>query len=454
MARILRAFVGMKAVVLSAVPKGGGPVRSALALLECELARAGYDEVVHFEVGLLKLGYCQGEFDCWLRSPGRCKIHDDEQAILAAIPGADALFLVSPIAFGGFGSALKRAIDRLIGLVTPFFERRSALTHHEARYARYPRLYSVGVLPTRDDGQSATFIALNDANAVNFSAPSRGAAVLDEHHTETWQELLREMLEHPFEPGASVPNRQTLRRELIEVARPDALTDPRPLRTAALLVGSAKAKGTSASEHLARAFARVFEAAGVACRIHFATEFVHTGVTALGAARSLATADLFFLASPLYVDSLPSLTTHALELVDHVRAGESRSGVFVPLVNCGFPEPEQTRTALRIARHFARAAGYGFAGALPLGGGGVVTPDRSLEEPKPPLSHVVRAIALAAPALVAGGGVPAEALDCILAAPLPESIYRMMGEFGFRREAHRLGTSQRDLRAAPFGSPR
>ena len=69
---------------------------------------------------MLKLGFCQGEFDCWLWSPGRCKIHDSEQAILEAIPGSDALVLLGPVAFGGHCSALKRAIDRLIGLVSPF----------------------------------------------------------------------------------------------------------------------------------------------------------------------------------------------------------------------------------------------------------------------------------------------------------------------------------------------
>lgn len=444
----------MKAVVLSAIPKERRAVGAAIALLDWELTRVGYDEIVHFDVGTLKLGYCQGEFDCWLRTPGRCKIHDDEQAITAAIPDADAVVFVSPIAFGGFGSVLKRAIDRLICLILPFFEKRNALTHHEPRYPHYPRLYAVGVLPTCDEGQRATFVALNDANAVNLVAPLRGTAVVDEEHTETWQGLLQEMLERPLVPGASITNREALRRELIDAARPESLANAKRLRTAALLVGSAKVKGTSASEHMARAFARALETSGVETRLHFATEFVHTGGPALSAARSLATADLLFLATPLYVDSLPSLATHALELVELVRRDGPHNGVFVPLVNCGFPEPEHTRTALCITRHFARAAGYGFAGALPLGGGGVVTPDRSLEEARPPVSHVVRAIALAAPALAAGGAVPEAALDSILSPPLPEAIYRMIGEFGFWREAHRRGASLRDLRAAPFGAPR
>jgi multimeric flavodoxin WrbA len=443
----------MKAVVLSAIPPERRILRATLGLLDWELPRAGYDELVRFDVGSLKLGFCQGEFDCWLNSPGRCKIRDAEQAITAAIPTADALVLCGPISFGGFDSSLKRAIDRLICLVLPFFEKRRALTHHEGRYARYPRLYAVGVLPAYDAEQASTFDALNDANAINFLAPARGAAVLDEEHTEHWQELLRDMLERPLEPGASITDRAELGRALLEAARPDRLAPAGPVETAALLVGSAKAKGTSASEHLARALARALERSGVACRLHFATEFVHEG-SALAAARSLAGADLFMLVTPLYVDSLPSLATRALELVERVRGGDHRNALFVPIVNCGFPEPEHTRTALRITRVFARAAGYTFAGALPLGGGGVVTAGRSLEEPKPPVSHVVRAIALAAPALAAGQTVPEAALESILDPPLPEFAYRAMGELGFRQDAHRHGVLQRELRAAPFRPPR
>ena len=154
-------------------------------------------------------------------------------------------------------------------------------------------------------------------------------------------------------------------------------------------------------------------AARIECRLHFATEFVHDSDQAFAAARSIAEADLFLLATPLYVDSFPSLATRALELVEAARRTERRDAVFVPLVNCGFPEPEHTRTALHIARNFARAAGYGYAGALPLGAGGVVTAERSLEEPRPPVSHVVRAIELTAPALAAGGPVPEAALRAI-----------------------------------------
>ena len=437
----------MKALVVSAVPKG----HAALTSLDEQLALAGYDEIEHFDVMEVKLGFCQGEFDCWLKHPGRCKIDDGEQAIVAAIPSADGLVFLGPVTFGGWGYTLKRAIDRIICLISPFFEKRVALTHHERRYERYPRLYATGLLATLDAEQQATFDQLNDANAINFFAPRRNATVLYQDRQDTWGAALGAMLAHDVEPGAMLSGREQLRRELIEVARADRTSAASgPLRTAALLVGSAKVKGTSASEHLARALMGRLAARGVMCELHFATEFVHERAPALAAARAMAAAEMLVLATPLYVDALPALATRALELIARERLDSETDARFLPLINCGFPEPEHTRTAIRITRHFAAAAGYRFAGALPLGAGGTVTSERNLDEPRPPVAHVVRALELTADALMVDGCVPQTALDEIIKPPLPDAMYRLVADMGFRWQAHQHGTRQRELRATPF----
>ncbi|HEV8547643.1 MAG TPA: hypothetical protein VGQ57_01425, partial [Polyangiaceae bacterium] len=346
--------------------------------------------------------------------------------------------------------ALKRAIDRLICLISPFFEQRQGLTHHESRYESYPNFYSVGWLPERAPEQHATFDALNDANAVNLFSRARGSVVLDGEHPELHPSLLRRLLESRLEPGAGIGDRSELRRELLTAAAPEAIGRQPAPKTAALLVGSAKLKGTSASACIASAYQRKLTERGIVCRLHHATEFVHDGIPALEAARSIAKADLFLLATPLYVDSLPALTTHALELIAKVRRTEANDAAFVPFINCGFPEAEHIRTALSITRHFARAAGYRFAGALPLGGGGVVTPEQSLDDERPPVAHVVRAITLSAAALANGDPVPVAALDAILRPPLPDVLYKLIADLGFRWQAHQKGTTQRGLRARPF----
>jgi hypothetical protein len=47
------------------------------------------------------------------------------------------------------------AQDRLICLISPFFEKRASLTHHEARYPRMAGLYKLGWMPHVDPGCDA-----------------------------------------------------------------------------------------------------------------------------------------------------------------------------------------------------------------------------------------------------------------------------------------------------------
>jgi hypothetical protein len=112
--------------------------------------------------------------------------------------------------------------------------------------------------------------------------------------------------------------------------------------------------------------------------IHAATDFLRDERARL-TARAVGAADLFVLVTPLYVDAFPALATHALECIADARSGSSPPAQFAAVVNCGFPEPEHIRTALRIARHFAAAARYDWAGGLPLGGGGAVDPRTPLD---------------------------------------------------------------------------
>ncbi len=77
----------MKAIVLSDVPRGHAALGEIVRLLDEQLAQAGYDQVEHFDVADAKLGFCQGEFDCWLRHPGRCKIDDvNKRLSLPSLP--------------------------------------------------------------------------------------------------------------------------------------------------------------------------------------------------------------------------------------------------------------------------------------------------------------------------------------------------------------------------------
>lgn len=442
----------MKAVVLSSAPVGHPSMEAILRYLKDELL-ADHDVVERFDLSSTKLGFCQGEFDCWVKTPGRCRSRDAETAILDAVHDASTLVLFGPATFGGHDHVLKRAVDRLLCLLEPFFEKRSLLTHHATRYPHHQRLFSVAWGPARDASASRTYARLNDANAVNFLAPACGAIVLDDEHEADWADSLHALFAAPLTPGASLVDRASLTDELMEAAAPDMGAVGGAVHRAAILVGSPKPKGSSASELLARALSKRLIAGSVVTELHFANEFVHDNERAECSARAIADCDLFVLATPLYVDAFPSLTTHALELVAQARQREAHPARFAVLINCGFPEAEQNRTALRMARLFADQARYRWAGALPLGGGGMVTAESSLTDPHGPLAHVARALDLASPALAAGGVLPFSAIAAMAKPSIPDAVYRAMGDLGWRWKAYKNDVAQGDLHARPLDGP-
>lgn len=446
----------MSTVILASAPSTHPSLVALLTLLQAELAQTG-ESVRTFELSTTPLAYCQGEFDCWVKTPGVCRSMDAEQEIVKAIHDADHLVLLDTITFGGHTSTLKRAQDRLICLLSPFFEKRAALTHHEARYEKVQSLFALGFSPTPNPDEADTWRALAEANAINMLAPRVGVAVVDDTDRERWPSAIRTMLASDDVPGKDLHERAPLREALLEVAKPTyspfALVAP---RKAAFFVGSAKPKGTSASESMASAMAEILRNEGVATDLYFAKDFVHGGEHAEATARTIAAADLFVLVTPLYFDSLPALTTAGLEHVARARGPISERdratrGRFVALFNCGFPEPEQNRTALRIARHFSDKAGYHFAGGLALGGGGMLKPSIPLHEQGGPMEHVKQALDAASHALALGENVPPEALELLMKAPLPDSLYRLMGDLGWRYQAHQRGLPQIAIKARPLG---
>lgn len=443
----------MSTVVLSAASPEYPSLAALEGLLGETLRRRGETDVRTFTLATMPLAYCQGEFDCWVKTPGVCRAHDAETDIVRAIHDADRLVLLDVVTFGGHSYTLKRAQDRLICLLSPFFSVRASLTHHDARYGHPASIFALGWTPLANPDLIRTWNELADANALNMHAPYVGAALLDDRSAETWADAVATMLDSTAEPGAGIQDRGPLRAALFDAAaaiRDNAAAAP-PQR-AALLVGSAKVRGTSISERLAEAVRLRLEHAGVATQTFHATDFVRAD-NAADAARAIADAGLFVLVTPLYVDAFPALATRALECIHAARGNDAPPAACAMIVNCGFPEAEHTRTALRIGRHFSAATGYRWAGALPLGGGGALNPLTPLDAQHGPAAHVAAALDEAVPCLARGEAIPPSAVERMATAPIPDAVYRLMGDLGWRYQAYRNRLSQRALRAQPLEGP-
>jgi multimeric flavodoxin WrbA len=151
----------------------GAACREVAGMVEGEARSKGW-AVAAFDLAGLEIKPCRGCFACWLKHPGICVIKDDQEAVLRAAATGDLQVWITPVTFGGFGSVLKRSVDRLLPNILPFFVRIDGEVHHPQRYERWRRLLALGTLAGPDEGAERIFHGLARRNALNFG----NAAVL------------------------------------------------------------------------------------------------------------------------------------------------------------------------------------------------------------------------------------------------------------------------------------
>lgn len=167
----------MKAVILNGARLNDNATDHVNDLVVTELQNAG-NEVQSFTLRDAKIAYCQGDFECWVKTPGMCKAADDSRDIARAIINSDVVVYLTPITFGGYSSELKRALDKMICLIAPFFAYIKGEVHHQKRYDRYPRLVGIGTLVQADKMSEEIFATLVSRNAINMHSPAQAARAI------------------------------------------------------------------------------------------------------------------------------------------------------------------------------------------------------------------------------------------------------------------------------------
>jgi hypothetical protein len=141
-------------------------------------------------------------------------------------------------------------------------------------------------------------------------------------------------------------------------------------KRALLLIGSPRGP-KSISESLGTYFTRKLQGKGIETEKVRLYSSMQSDEEKEHLLSSINRSDILILTFPLYVDSLPSLVTKALEMISERRKSieNPRKHHFVAIANNGFPEAHQNDTALAICRRFARETGMEWAGSLGVGGG-------------------------------------------------------------------------------------
>jgi len=141
-------------------------------------------EVEEIRLEKLDIAPCLGCFSCWVKTPGVCVIDDAGRDVAKKAIQRDLLTFVTPITFGGYSFHLKKAVDRLIPLILPYFQLVGGEIHHQKRYAQYPLLLGLGTLPEPNEAQEQLFRTLVRRNAINFHSPNHAATVICSQHED------------------------------------------------------------------------------------------------------------------------------------------------------------------------------------------------------------------------------------------------------------------------------
>jgi hypothetical protein len=88
----------------------------------------------------MRINYCCGCWNCWVKTPGECVFADDMPQVLRSIIHSDMTVFISPVVMGFVSAQLKKVNDRMVALVHPYITICENECHHQKRYDKYPKL--------------------------------------------------------------------------------------------------------------------------------------------------------------------------------------------------------------------------------------------------------------------------------------------------------------------------
>ncbi|MCI5157212.1 MAG: flavodoxin family protein [Candidatus Electrothrix sp. AUS1_2] len=402
---------------------------ASLKVLLSILTEDNNNEVTIFQLRDININHCIGCFSCWLKTPGKCIYIDHGSKIIQTVLTCHTLILFTPVAFGGFSSELKKILDRFLPIILPFFTYIDGETHHLSRYCKIPRFVGIGITTDQQKKYSQCFKILVGRNAINYHAPGYAADVISGSATDA-------ELQHQFKKLLSNTDKYPGRDDLHNLTPPPAVPDNlKRKRSVLLLMGSPKITSRSTSAVIGEYLLKKIGRHGYSTSSICIGEDLMQELGQKALCSEVDRAGIIIIVSPLYVDSLPFLTTKALETIFRYKKeipDLNTKRVFA-VVNSGFPEAYQNSIALTICCHFTMECGMNWAGGLALGGA------EALDLCKLPkyfskisysfLHHIVWSLNKAAKALAEGVAVPQEAIQLIAMTPFPFISFRIWRYF-------------------------
>ena len=103
-----------------------------------DLLESSQHTVTILQLREIDIRYCIGCWGCWVKTPGECIVKDGSRDICRECINSDFMLFASPVIMGFTSALLKKAQDKLIPLIHPYFEIVQNEVHHLSRYDKYP----------------------------------------------------------------------------------------------------------------------------------------------------------------------------------------------------------------------------------------------------------------------------------------------------------------------------
>ncbi|MFC2129458.1 flavodoxin family protein [Bacteroidota bacterium] len=136
------------------------------------------------------LNYCNGCWNCWVKTPGKCVIKDDMEQVLQSFINSDLVIFASTMTMGFPSSLMKKVNDRLIPLVHPYITLVNDECHHVERYSSYP---DWGLILQKEANGKESDIELVESiyrrTALNIKSELKFTCTIDKPATEFVDEM-------------------------------------------------------------------------------------------------------------------------------------------------------------------------------------------------------------------------------------------------------------------------
>ncbi|MCI8597009.1 MAG: flavodoxin family protein [Lachnospiraceae bacterium] len=122
---------------------------------------------------------CTGCFGCWIKTPGKCVIHDGYEGTGIEMSKCTELIIVSQCCYGSVSPFVKNVQDRAISYVHPDFVIRKGEMHHKRRYQNVISMSAYFYGENITDTEKETARNMMAANAFNYDGVVKNVLFYD-----------------------------------------------------------------------------------------------------------------------------------------------------------------------------------------------------------------------------------------------------------------------------------